>query len=116
MKKSKHSVEAWLEAVSRGQTPSGSKASVTRVTEGEVMSIHVSGGQHFGSGGYSAGSVYSGKEPELVAGSERHESSSFVSDSYAQFRFSVPSVVCTWSGDCIGEGRDLGTKVFVCVR
>lgn len=113
--KSKNSVSVWLDSVSRGQAPSGVRVSVVRVAEGEVKTVHVSGGQHFGSGGYSAGSSYAGEEPELVAGSERHESTSFISDSYADFRFKSPSVVYMSSGDCIGKhGRDFGKTVFVC--
>jgi Fe2+ transport system protein FeoA len=88
---------------------------VVRVAEGEVKTVHVSGGQHFGSGGYSASSCYAGKEPELVAGSERYESTSFISDSYADFRFRAPSIVYMSSGDCIGKGgRDFGKTVYVC--
>ncbi|TSC92045.1 MAG: hypothetical protein CEN90_160 [Parcubacteria group bacterium Licking1014_17] len=112
--KSKGSINSWLEAISRGRTPLGTQVEMVQVNEGEVKTIHVCGGQHFGSGGYSAGSLYAGEEPELVVGSDRRSSTSFINDLHADFRFKSPSVVYISSGDCIGNGRDFERKVYVC--
>lgn len=114
LKKSKWTIENWLAAVSEGNKPSGKSVEVTRVEDGAVVEVWYSGGQHFGSGGYSAGAVFAGNPPEYVE-SGNYESNSFTSDSSAMFRLTAPCVVYEYSGDGINGGRTFRNHAIVCV-
>lgn len=111
--RSKFGIGEWLDSISRGVTPTGKCANVSLVEDGEVVEITYSGGQNFGSGGYSLSSAFAGNEPEFVEDCEG-DSDQFTSNFSARFRFNPPSVVAVSSGDTIGGGRDFGTTVYIC--
>lgn len=111
--KSKVGIEFWLAAISVGCKPGGEGAQIERVPDGHEEEIWYSGGQHFGSGGYSHSSVYAGNAPEYL-GEDVSSRDGFISDSGAKFRLTAPSIVYVHSGDCIGEGRTFANSVTVC--
>lgn len=113
MNKSKSTIEQWLDAIAQGRKPNGESTTVTRVNDGDVVEVWHSGGQHFGSGGFYAGAVYAGNEPEKVA-EGNYERTSFISESSAMFRLTAPSVIYEYSGDGINDGRTFRNHVFVC--
>jgi hypothetical protein len=111
--KSKSTIEQWLDALVQGRKPNGESTTVTRVNDGDVVEVWHSGGQHFGSGGFYAGAVYAGNEPEKVA-EGNYERTNFISESSAMFRLTTPSVVYEYSGDGINDGRTFRNHVFIC--
>jgi len=117
MVKSKRTIEQWLDALVQGRKPNGERTTVTRVNDGDVVEVWYSGGQHFGSGGFYAGAVYAGNEPEKVTEGNckgNCKYNSFISESRAFFRLTAPSVVYEYSGDGINDGRTFRNHVFVC--
>lgn len=100
---SRFNLNNWLEAVSRGVTPDGSRTEVMRVQPEEVVEIVTSGGQSFGSGGYHA-SASSVGEVEMVEDLPS-ESTQFVWKHRASFRMRGPAIIHAYSGDSIGNGR-----------
>lgn len=113
LQKSKWTVKEWLAAVVDGRKPNGKTVEATRVSDGDVVEVWYSGGQHFGSGGFGASALYAGNEPEFVAPADSHRTS-FISESSARFRLTAPCVVYEYSGDAINEGRQFRNHAIVC--
>lgn len=112
LKKNTANLLSWLDSASRSQTPSGYPTNIVRVNPGETVEVVVSGGQHFGSGGFSASSSYAGDEPEFVEDCGEFRDS-FIHKSTTRFRMKPSSVLHQHEGDDIGEGRHWRTT-YVC--
>ncbi len=113
IKKSRYSIEEWLNAVTRAESPRGEHVKITNVNDGDVVDVCFAGSQSFGSGGYSAGAEYAGKPPVFVGGI-KNERSKFASASWGKFQLFNPSVVYHWEVDyCCGR-RVFRNEVFVC--
>ncbi len=112
MDKHKNSIECWLDSASRNQAPAGESATVIRLDENAVTTIRIDGGQHFGSGGYCATSCYAGEEPEMVLGTKKTKSDSCISETFGDFIFRRPSIVCTSEYSRIPERVEF--TIYVC--
>lgn len=106
-------VHEWLDAATSGYKPDGESVRVKRVEDDTIVTVCYSGGSHFGSGGYYAGAVYAGEEPEFVEYGEGRRTS-FIADYVGKFRVRAPSIIYEYSGDSINGGRTFTKHVTVC--
>lgn len=111
MKIGKNSLETWLSALENWKTPGGAACEVVPVEPGSEIEFIESGSQTFGSGGYSASSLYVGTEPELLE--SRNKNTGFVSDRIVKIRMKPGSIIHTVQSDGIGGGR-CWRRVYVC--
>lgn len=110
---SKWDVHEWLTAATSGYKPDGKSITAERVEVGSIVTICYSGGSHFGSGGYYAGAVYAGEEPEFVEYGEGRRTS-FIADIIGKFKVKAPSVIYEYSGDSINGGRTFTKHATIC--
>lgn len=107
------SLEQWLDSTAHGFMPDGRAVRVIRVLDGDIVEVWVSGGQHFGSGGFYAGAVYAGNKPTRSRAG-RTARTECVSEESEMLQFTGPCVVFSYSGDGINGGRCLRREVFLC--
>lgn len=102
-------------ALSEGRTPSGdSVREVIPIESDSLVDVWHEGGQSFGSGGFHAGAVFSGNEPEKV-GEVGEGTSDFGWEIQAKFRVTAPCVLYEYAWDAIGRGgRTFRSRVYLC--
>lgn len=114
IRKSKVSLGEWLTVLRDNKGIDGKGVVVKVVKAGEVVDVHVSGSQIWGSGGYSAYSEFAGEAPEFVEGTGEYKSTQFTEDKFGKFLMQPNSVIYMTSGDSIGRnGRNFGRIAYV---
>ncbi len=113
MRKSTWSLEKWMDSIEKGKLPTGEKAQIIKVEDGEIVEIWYSGGQTFGSGGYTVQAIYAGNEPQKLEDVNTRDTG-FICEHSAKFKLTAPCIIWEYSGDGINGGRTFRNNVYVC--